>query len=122
MSRVAPDLPELRRVPEAARPFVYLSAMHRARRSPATWMTGALVVGVAVGIGANQGYALFGKPGSILGILAGLVLGVVGFFKLNVPWHARRLVPSVIEQESCGVLTAVREADEKVRRIVDRRP
>jgi hypothetical protein len=119
MSRVAPDLPELQRVPEAARSLVYLSALNRALRSPLTWLTGAVVVAVAVGLGANQGNALFGDAGAIIGIVAGASAAIVCFFKLILPWYARRMLPSVIDHAGGVTLDQVRQADDNVQRMIE---
>jgi hypothetical protein len=119
MSRVAPDLPELQRVPEAARSLVYLGALNRALRSPLTWLTGAVVVAVAFGLGANQGNALFGDAGTIIGIVGGASAGIVCFFKLILPWYARRMLPSVIAHAGSGTLDQVRQADDNVQRMIE---
>lgn len=67
MSRLAPDIPELRQVPEAGRSLVYLGALSRAIRLPVTWLMGAPVFAAAVGIGVTQGRALFGGAGAVVG-------------------------------------------------------
>jgi hypothetical protein len=102
VSKLAPDLPELEGVPYARRSIVYVTALNRAVRSPLTWLMGALAIAVGAGIGANQGSALFGRPGVFLGTVMGVSAGIWSFFKLLVPWRARRMLPSVIEESAGG--------------------
>ena len=117
MSRVAPDIPELRRVPEAARSLVYVQALLAANRSPLTWLTGAIAFAAALAVGARLGGTLLGTAGSVLGTIVGAAVAVWGFFTAILPWRARRLLPSVIDQADGGTLDQVREADENVRRM-----
>jgi hypothetical protein len=119
MSRLAPDIPELHDVPEAARSLVYVSALNTAIRSPLTWLIGAIVFASGVGIGATQGWALLGGVGALLGATAGASASIWCFFKAIVPWRARRVLPSVIEQADGSALDRVRHADENVRRMID---
>lgn len=119
MSRLAPDIPELHRVPEAARSLLYVSAFSSAIRSPVTWLVGASVFALAVGIGAAQGSALFGRVGAILGTAAGASASIWCFFKVIVPWRARRILPSMIDQADGHTLDQVRHADESLSRMVD---
>ena len=60
MSQIAPDLTELRAIPEAARGIVYIGAMSAAIRSPAILIAGVSLLLLAAGIGGTQGYRLFG--------------------------------------------------------------
>lgn len=119
MSRLAPDIPELQRVPEAARSLVYVRALLAANRSPLTWLTGAIVFAVAVGGGARLGSALAGAAGGLLGTALGAAAALWGFFQVILPWRARRLLPSVIDQVDGTTIDQVRQADENVRRMVD---
>ena len=116
MARIAPDLPELEQVPYSARSIVYVRAMNDAIRSPLTWLIGAIVVAAGVGIGGNQGSALFGRFGGFLGITLGAAGAVWCFFKLVVPWRARRLLPAAIAQTDRAMLDNVRDADDRVTR------
>jgi len=119
MSRIAPDIPELQDVPYAARSLVYTQAFGQAIRSRVTWVMGGIVFGAGVGIGANQGSALFGQFGAVVGTLLGAVAGVWSFFKLVLPWRARRIVPSVIASTAPGTHERVGQADASVARMVD---
>jgi len=117
MSRVAPDIPELQRVPEAARSLVYVQALLAANRSPLTWLTGAIAFAAALAVGARLGGTLLGTAGAVLGTIVGAAVAVWGFFTGILPWRARRLLLSVIDQADGGTLDQVREADENVRRM-----
>lgn len=117
MSRVAPDIPELQRVPEAARSLVYVQALLAANRSPLTWLTGAIAFAAALAFGARLGGTLLGTAGAVLGTIVGAAVAVWGFFRAILPWRARRLLPSVIDQADSGTLDQVREAEENVRRM-----
>ena len=72
-----------------------------------------------VGIGATQGSALFGRVGAILGATVGASAAIWCFFKVIVPWRARRILPSIIEQADGHTLDDVRHADERVKRMLD---
>jgi len=96
MSRIAPDIPELEAIPYVTRSLVYAQAWQLAIRSRLTWVMGGILFGAAVGIGANQGSALLGSFGAVFGTLLGAVAGAWCFFKLLLPWRARRIVPEVI--------------------------
>lgn len=102
VSQIAPDLPELQGVPYALRSIVYVTALNRAVRSPLTWLMGALAIAVGVGIGANQGSAVFGGPGAFLGTVMGASAAIWSVFKLLLPWRTRRILPSVIEESAGG--------------------
>jgi type VI protein secretion system component VasK len=119
MSRLAPDIPELHRVPEAARSLVYVRALSSAIRSRLTWLAGAIVVAFGVGIGATQGWTLFGGVGAVLGTAVGASASIWCFFKVIVPWRARRMLPSMIDQADGHTLDHVRHADESLRRMLD---
>jgi len=101
LARIAPDVPELEHLPDPTRSIVYMRALHRAIRSPLTWLIGGIVFASAVSVGANQGSALAGRTGAALGMIAGATAAVLGFFKAILPWRTRRLLPSVL-QESAG--------------------
>ena len=119
MAPLAPDIPELEQVPYAARSIVYMRAFNLAVRSGLTWVMGGIAFGAAVGIGANQGSAVLGRSGAVLGTLAGIVAGIWCFLKVILPWRARRNVPSVISQPDDGVLDAVRQAEAELQRMVE---
>jgi hypothetical protein len=119
MSRIAPDIPELQHVPEAARSLVYVSALNGAIRSPLTWLTGAIVFAIAAGLGATGGSALFGSAGAILGTAVGASAAGWCFFKVILPWRARRLLPLAAEHADSTLIDRVRDADERVKRMVD---
>jgi hypothetical protein len=119
MSRLAPDIPELQGVPEAARSLVYVRALLAANRSPLTWLIGAIVFAVAVGGGARLGTAFVGTAGGLLGTVLGAAAALWGFFKAILPWRARRLLPSVMDQVDGTIVDQVQQADERVRRMVD---
>ena len=74
---------------------------------------------LGVGIGATQGGALFGRVGAVLGTAVGASASIWCFFKLIVPWRARRILPSIIEQAEGHTLDDVQHADERVRRMLD---
>ena len=119
MSRLAPDIPELHRVPDAARSLVYVKAFSTAIRSRMTWLTGAIAFAFGVGIGATEGGALFGRVGAILGTTVGASAAIWCFFKVIVPWRARRILPSIIEQADGHTLDQARHADERLRRMLE---
>ncbi len=119
MSRIAPDIPEPQRVPEAARSLVYVRALLAANRSPVTWVTGAFVFAAALAVGARLGNTVGGAAGAVLGTALGAAAAVSVFFKVILPWRARRLVPSVIDQADGGTLDDVHQTDENIRRMVD---
>jgi hypothetical protein len=119
MSRLAPDIPELHRVPEAARSLLYVSAFSSAIRSPLTWLTGAIVLAFGVGVGATQGRALFGWVGAVLGTVVGTSASIWCFFKVIVPWRARRILPSIIAQAGGHTLDHVGHADESLKRMLE---
>jgi hypothetical protein len=117
MSRIAPDIPELQPVPEALRSIVYMRALNRAIRSPLTWSIGGLAIAAAVGIGATQGRALFGAIGAGLCTAVGALAALWCFFRVILPWRARRLLPSVISQSDNSAFAQLVEADERLKRI-----
>lgn len=119
MSRLAPDIPELQHVPEAARSLVYLGALNSAIRSPLTWATGALAFVLGVGIGASLGRSAFGGLGAMVGAALGASASVWCFYKAILPWRARRLLPVVMAQVDNNMLGRVRDADESLRRTLE---
>jgi len=121
MSRIAPDIPELERVPEAIRSLVYMRAFNGAIRSPLTWLTGAVVVVAGAGAGLTAGRALFGGVGAVAGAAAGVLAGIWCFFRMVLPWRTRRVLPSAIEHAAADpTLDQVRQADERLKRMADR--
>jgi hypothetical protein len=119
MSRLAPDIPELQHVPEATRSLVYVGAYTRAIRSPLTWLTAAVVVAVGASIGLTSGRALFGGIGAVVGAAAGVLAAGWCFFTVILPWRTRRVLPSVIDQAGGPILDDVRDADQRLKRMVD---
>ena len=95
MSQIAPDIPELRAIPQSARAIVYTGAMSAAIRSPATWIPGALLLLLATTIGGMQGYQPFGIVGAMAGAALGVGAAAVFFFKILLPWRTRRLIPEL---------------------------
>jgi hypothetical protein len=117
MSRIDPDWPELKQVPEALRSIAYMRALNRAVRSPLTGLIGAAVFALLVWAGARQGGALLGKTGTLLGAAAGAAVALLCFFKLILPWRARSVLPSVLDPDQLRALDHVRRADESLRRM-----
>src|SRR5262245_49368516 len=109
MSRIAPDIPELEPVPEVLRSVVYMRALNGAIRSPLTWVIGGLAIGAGVGIGATEGRALFGTAGAAIGTALGALATLWCFFRLILPWRARRLVPSFVDRADNSALAQVVE-------------
>ena len=72
-----------------------------------------------VGIGATQGRTLFGGVGAVLGAAIGASASIWCFFKVIVPWRARRILPSIIEHADDHTLDQVRHADESLRRMLE---
>ena len=66
MTRIAPDIPELEHVPDAVRSIIYMRAFANAIRSPLTWLIGAVVLAIGVGIAETLGRAVLDDLGSIL--------------------------------------------------------
>ena len=117
MSRIAPDIPELQQVPEALRSIAYMRALNRAIRSPLTWLLGVALFAVGIGAGAIQGRAVYGTIGALVGIAAGAAVAALLFFKLVLPWRARRILPSVTDEGELKALDHVRQADESLKRM-----
>lgn len=74
---------------------------------------------IGVGVGATQGRALFGRGGAILGAAVGASAAIWCFFKVIVPWRARRIVPSIIDQADGHTLGQAGHADESLRRMLE---
>jgi hypothetical protein len=119
MSQIAPDIPELQPVPEAARSLVYVTAFNRAVRSPLTWLTGAIAIAAGAGIGLAAGRALFGGVGAVAGAAAGALAAIWCVFAVILPWRTRRVLPFVIDRAGGHTFDEVRHADERVKRMVD---
>lgn len=119
MSRIAPDIPELQHVPEAIRSLVYMQALHHAIRSPLTWVMGAIVAAISIGIGVTQGRVLLGGAGAAVGAVLGITAAVWCVVKVIVPWRTRRVLPSAIAQAGGHTLEPVQRADQNLRRMVD---
>ena len=96
MSRIAPDIPELKHVPGALQSLVYMRAFNAAIRSPLTWTIGVVVLGVSVAAGVMFGTMIAGGIGTLLGTVVGASAAVVVFFKSILPWRTRRLLPAAI--------------------------
>ncbi len=119
MSRIAPDIPELRAVPESARSIVYVGAMSAAIRSPVTLISGALLLLLAAAIGGAQGYRLFGIVGAMAGASLGAVATAAFFFKILLPWRTRRLLPELLRQADPLTLEPIARGDEAMARMID---
>ena len=96
MSQIAPDLPEFRDVPHAARGILYMGALAAAIRSPAVVIAGAVLLVLAPTIGATQGYRALGILGAAIGVLLGVVAAAGVFYKIVLPWQARRLLVTLL--------------------------
>lgn len=118
MSRIAPDIPELQQVPEALRSIAYMRALNRAIREPMTWLLGGAVFALAAVVGANLGSG-FGKAGAIVGTVVGTALALLLFFRMILPWRARRVLPSVTDLTQLSALDQVRRADASLKRMAD---
>ena len=94
-----------------------MRALNRAIRAPLTWLLGAAVFAIAVGVGATQGKALMGVAGAVLGTIVGAALAVLCFFKLLLPWRARRVLPSLTNETELEALDHVRRADDSLKRM-----
>jgi hypothetical protein len=95
MSRIAPDIPELQRVPDAMRSVVYMRALNAAIRSPLTWTLGAMLLVICLAAGVVVGTALIGGIGTLLGTIVGASISAWAFFTLILPWRTRRLIKTV---------------------------
>ena len=98
MSQIAPDLPEFRDVPHAARGILYMGALAAAIRSPAVVIAGAMLLVLAPATGAVQGYRALGIPGAGLGILLGVVVAAGVLYQIVLPWQARRLLVTLLRE------------------------
>ena len=72
-----------------------MGAMSAAIRSPATLISGALLLLLATTIGGTQGYQLFGIVGAMAGAPLGAGVAAAFFFKILLPWRARHLIPEL---------------------------
>ena len=118
MSQIAPDIPELRAIPESARAFVYTGAMSAAVRSPATLISGALLLLLATTIGGTLGYRLFGIAGSMVGAPLGAGAAAAFFFKILLPWRARRLIPVLLAQTDSATFDHISRANDALGRMI----
>ncbi len=118
MSRIAPDIPELRAIPESARAIVYVGALSAAIRSPATLVSGALLLLLATTIGGTQGYQLLGIVGGMAGAPLGAGAAAVFFFKILLPWRARRLIPELLRQADPPAVEDIARADDALGRMI----
>ena len=118
MSQIAPDIPELRAIPESARAIVYTGAISAAIRSPATLIPGALLLLLSTTIGGSQGYQLFGIVGATAGAVVGAVAAAAFFFKILLPWRARRLIPELLRQADSVTFEPIARADAALGRMI----
>ncbi len=118
MASLAPDIPELQHVPQAARSLVYMRALISAIRSPSTLLTGLLVLALATTAGTTQG-AAFGTAGAFLGAAAGAVASAFFFFKVLLPWRARRLLPALLAHTDWPVFDEAENAGERITRMIN---
>src|SRR5688572_21063117 len=98
MSQIAPDIPEFRDVPHAARGILYMGALAAAIRSPAVLISGASLLMLAPAFGGTQGYRLLGIVGALIGVTLGVVAAATVFFKIVLPWQARRLLVTLLRE------------------------
>jgi len=118
MARIAPDIPELREVPEALRSIVYMRSLNRAMKSPLTWLMGGIAIAAGAGIGVTAARALSGARSAGLGAgAAGALAAVWGFSRVMLPWRARQHVPAVAALPDNAALAQVVEASERLTRL-----
>jgi hypothetical protein len=98
MSQIAPDIPELAHIPEVIRPFLWTRAMMRAAGSISIQLGGLVFFGVCTAAGIYLGWRALNGFGAFAGGLVGGGSAMSVFFKLFLPWQARRLL-SLIEKE-----------------------
>ena len=118
MSQIAPDIQELRAIPESARGIVYTGAMSAAIRSPITLISGALVLLLATTIVGTEGYRLFGIVGAMAGAPLGAGAAAALFFKILLPWRTRRLIPKLLEQADSVTFEHIARADDALARMI----
>jgi|SRR5215471_5288200 len=119
MSRIAPDIPELQQVPESLRSVAYMRALNRSIWTPLPWLLGALAFAVFVGIGVTQGRTLLGTTGVVIGALGGTALAALCFFRVILPWQARRVLPSLTNVDELRAFDQVRRAQDSLDRMAD---
>jgi hypothetical protein len=117
MPRLVPDLRELEHVPEVARATLYRAAWRVAMASPITWLNGAMIAAILLSIAANQGAALFGMPGAILGAVLAASAASWIICRLLLPWRARIILPFLVEQFE-RELDSARVADQEFTRVI----
>jgi hypothetical protein len=98
--------------------LVYTGAMSAAIRSPATLISGALLLLLATTIGGTQGYRLFGVAGAVVGAPLGAGAAAAVFFKILLPWRARRLIPQLLRQADSVTFDQIARADDAVGRMI----
>ena len=119
MSRLAPDIPELHGVPENC--SIALVRERIQQRAPiATDMADRSdrVCLRSRHRRNSEAGQLFGGVGAVLGAAIGASASIWCFFKVIVPWRARRILPSIIEHADDHTLDQVRHADESLRRML----
>jgi hypothetical protein len=117
MSSIAPDIPELPHLPEAARPLVYMHALMYAIRSPATLLSAFIALVVLAGAGLALGSA-YGVAGGILGAALGIAAAAHFFCKVLLPWRARLAIPRVQESDAAAV-ARIGQAAGDLSRMID---
>lgn len=117
MSQIAPDLPEFRDVPYAARGMLYMGALAAAIRSPAVLIAGVGLIVLAPAIGGTQGYRLLGIPGALIGVLLGLLAAATLFYKIVLPWQARRLLVTLLRETDPRTYQDIGRTSEAIARM-----
>jgi hypothetical protein len=98
MSQIAPDIPELAHIPEVIRPFLWTRATVRAAGSMTIQLGGLVFFGVCTAAGVYVGWRTLDAFGAFAGGLVGGGSAMSVFFKLFLPWQARRFL-SLVEKE-----------------------
>ena len=95
-----------------------MGAMSAAIRSPATLISGALLLLLATTIGGTQGYQLFGIVSAMAGAPLGAGVAAAFFFKILLAWRARRLIPELLRQADPPAVEHIARADDALGRMV----
>ena len=118
MSQIAPDIPEFRDVPHAARGILYMGALAAAIRSPAVWIPAGSLFVVAPVVAGIQGYRLIGVIGALIGALLGVAMAATVLYKILLPWQARRLVVVLLRETDPRTYQDIGRTAEGIARMV----
>ena len=118
MSQIAPDIPEFRDVPYAARGMLYMGALAAAFRSPAVLIAGAVLLLLTPAIGGTEGYRLFGILGAVIGVLLGVLTAATVFYKIVLPWQARRLLVTLLRETDPRTYQDIGRTSEGIARMI----